>query len=113
MLRFVTVTSSSGQGLSTRQRLAAGKRIDLPCLDLGGRAQIVLLPGESFVGYQLLAQEIRPDSFVMSVGYGECWPGYLPTESAFNDGFSGHWLWVAPGAENRIRQALKQVLGPN
>ena len=99
----------AAMGLSTRQRLANGHKIDLPCLDLGS-AQIVLLPGEAFVGYQLLAQQQRPDSFVVSMGYGECWPGYLPTETAFRDGFNGPWLWVAPGAELRIREAMKRVL---
>lgn len=100
---------AAAMGLSTRGRLQDGHKIDVPCLDLGP-AQIVLLPGEAFVGYQLLAQRLRPDSFVMSFGYSECWPGYLPTEAAFNDNFDGHWLWVAPGAEKRIEAALRRVL---
>jgi hypothetical protein len=102
---------AAAMGLSTRGRLKAGHKIDVPCLDLGS-AQIVLLPGEAFVGYQLLAQSLRPDSFVMSIGYSECWPGYLPTEAAFKDNFDGHWLWVAPGAESRIKDALRRVLKP-
>ncbi len=101
----------AAMGLSTRPRLTAGRKIDLPCLDLGS-AQIVVLPGEAFVGYQLLAQQLRPDSFVMAIGYGECWPGYLPTESAFRDGFDAQWLWVAPGAESRIDAGLRRVLLP-
>ena len=99
----------AAMGLSTLQRLRDGRRIDFPCLDLGA-AKILLFPGESFVGYQLLAQQLLPDSFVMSIGYGECWTGYLPTESAFDDGFDGHWVWVAPGAEARIEAALERVL---
>lgn len=102
----------AAMGLSTLKRLQAGHTIDLPCIDFGP-AQIVLFPGESFVGYQLLAQELRPDSFVMSIGYGESWTGYLPTKAAFEDNFDGHsWLWVAPGAEERITAALKRVLLP-
>ncbi len=100
---------AAAMGLSTRQRIEAGRAIDMPCIDFGP-AQIVLFPGESFVGYQILAQKMRPDSFVMSIGYGQCWPGYLPTESAFEDKFDGHWLWVAPGAEARITAALQHVL---
>ena len=99
----------AAMGLSTLGRLRDGHKIDFPCLDLGA-AQIVLFPGESFVGYQLLAQQLRPDSFVMSIGYGQCWTGYLPTEYAFDDGFDGHWVWVAPGAEARIEHALRKVL---
>jgi hypothetical protein len=101
----------AAMGLSTQQRIKAGRAIDMPCIDFGP-AQIVLFPGESFVGYQLLAQKMRPDSFVMSIGYGECWPGYLPTKSAFEDKFDGHWLWVAPGAEAHITTALQRVLLP-
>jgi hypothetical protein len=96
--------------LSSLRRVQSGRKIDFPCLDLGP-APIVLFPGEVFVGYQLMAQETRPDSFVVSIGYGECWPGYVPTKAGFDDNFTDVWLWVAPGAEERIRAALKKVLG--
>jgi hypothetical protein len=102
----------AAMGLSSRLRVASGQPIDLPCVDLGP-AQIVLFPAESFVGYQLMAQQMRPDSFVMSIGYGECWPGYIPTEAAFQDGFYDSWLWVAPGSEQRMRTALESVLPGN
>lgn len=73
-------------------------------------AFIVLFPAEAFVGYQLMAQQMRPDAFVLSIGYGECWPGYIPTDAAFSDNFTDTWLWVAPGCETRIQEALKHVL---
>ena len=92
----------AAMGLSSRLRVASAQPIDLPCVDLGP-AQIVLFPAESFVGLQLMAQQLRPDSFVMSIGYGECWPGYIPTEAAFQDGFHEGWQWVARGSEQRIR----------
>ena len=57
-----------------------------------------------------MAQKQRPDSFVMSIGYGECWPGYIPSTQAFKDNFNDIWYWVAPGADERIRAALNQVL---
>ncbi|MDP6557855.1 MAG: hypothetical protein QGG71_24520 [Pirellulaceae bacterium] len=101
----------SAMGLSSRQRVAAGQKIDFPCVDFG-TAQIVLFPAEAFVGYQLMAQKMRPESFVMSIGYGECWPGYIPTNAAFDDHFGDSWLWVAPGSEARVRTALEQVLVP-
>lgn len=99
----------AAMSLSSRQRVAAGQPIDFPCIDFGP-TQIVLFPGEAFVGYQLMAQKMRPDSFVVSIGYGECWPGYIPTRSAFNDNFGDSWLWVAPGSESRIKSALESVL---
>ena len=101
----------SAMGLSSRQRVAAGQKIDFPCVDFGP-AQIVLFPAEAFVGYQLMAQKMRPKSFVMSIGYGECWPGYIPTKAAFDDHFGDSWLRVAPGSEARVRNALERVLLP-
>ena len=99
----------AAMSLSSRHRVASGQAIDLPCIDFGV-AQIVLFPGEAFVRYQLMAQEMRPDSFVLSIGYGECWPGYIPTAQAFKEGFTDKWLWTAPGAEAEIRRALGEVL---
>jgi hypothetical protein len=100
----------AAMGLASHQRLQEKRPIDFPCLDLG-QAQLLLFPGESFVGYQLLAQQLSSKPFVVSVGYGECWPGYIPTAREFNDGFDDSWLWAAPGSEERIRKALTQVLG--
>ncbi|MFV0443771.1 MAG: hypothetical protein ACK5Q5_09395 [Planctomycetaceae bacterium] len=99
----------AAMGLSCWERVQSGQPIDLVCLDVGP-AQVVLFPGESFVGYPLLAQELSPDSTVLSVGYGECWPGYIPTDAAFADHFHDKWLWVAPGSERRVRTALLKVL---
>jgi hypothetical protein len=98
-------------GLSWRQRTDAGRQLDLPVLDLGG-AQVLLLPGEVYVEYQLLAQNLRPDSFVLVLGYGECAPGYIPIERAWqeHDGNLSDWCWVAPGAEKVLTEALTKAL---
>jgi hypothetical protein len=99
----------AAMGLASLNRIERGQGIDLACLDLG-IAQVVVLPGESFVGYQLMAQQIRPDSFVMAIGYGECWTGYVPTQRAFEEGFNHGWRWVGPGCEPIIRNSLEAVL---
>jgi hypothetical protein len=99
----------AAMSLACRERAESGPPIDLVCLDVGP-AQLVLFPGESFVGYQLMAQELAPDSTVLSVGYGECWPGYIPTDAAFADHFHDKWLWVGPGSEQRMRAALQRIL---
>ncbi len=98
-------------GLSWRKRADAGHKIDVPVLDLGA-AQLVLLPAESYVEYQLLAQRQRPDSFVMVAGYGECAPGYIPTEKAVEEGDGNlhDWCWVAPGAEKAMTAAIAAAL---
>src|SRR5262249_37884269 len=98
-------------GLSCRKRADAGHRVDVPVSDFG-KAQLVLLPGESYVEFQLQAQKQRPDSFVMALGYGECAPGYVPIERAFEegDGNLSDWCWVAPGAERAVTKALEAAL---
>lgn len=103
----------AAMGLSWRKRLETNPTIDVPAVDLG-KAQLVVMPAEAYVEFQLMAQKIRPDSFVMVMGYGECAPGYIPTAQAVkeNDGNLGEWCWVAPGAEERMRAALEKVLRP-
>ncbi|HVX10896.1 MAG TPA: S9 family peptidase [Pirellulales bacterium] len=99
----------AAMGLSSLDRIARGQPIDLACLEIG-RAKIVLFPGEAFVGYQLMAQRMSPDSFVLSIGYGECWPGYIPTEIAFAERFNHDWRWAGRGSEVRMRDALQKLL---
>ncbi len=98
-------------GLSWRRRVAAGLPIEVPCLDLGS-ATLLLLPGESYVEYQLAAQALRPGDFVCVAGYGDGATGYIPTEAhwAERDPNLGDWCWVAPGAEARMLAALRSVL---
>ncbi len=98
-------------GLSWRKRADAGHKIDVPVIDFGA-AQLLLLPGESYVEFQLAAQKLRPGSFVMVLGYGECAPGYVPTERAFEEGDGNlrDWCWVAPGAEKAMTKALEAAL---
>ena len=88
-------------GLSWWQRHDEGKRLDIPVVDFGP-ARLLLLPGETFVQYQLWAQQMRPDLFVIAVGYGDCAPGYVPTREAVADGFDQRrrsiktWMWGDP-----------------
>ena len=102
--RFLAV-----MGLASRQRVASEQQIDFPCIDFGS-AQIVMFPGEAWVGYQLMAQQQQPDSMVVSIGYGECWPGYIPTTQGFEEKFENSWYWVAPGSDKRMAAALRHVL---
>jgi hypothetical protein len=98
-------------GLSWRKRVEAGQPIDVPALDFG-HAAVLLLPAESYVEFQLAAQKVRPDSFVLVAGYGECGPGYIPIERAWkeNDGNLTDWCWVNPGSEKRVRDAIGKAL---
>jgi hypothetical protein len=103
----------AAMNLSWRERADAGHRLDVPVLDLGV-AQILLLPAESYVEYQLFAQWLRPDSCVLVCGYGECAPGYIPIEKAWDEQETNlhDWCWVARGAETRMKQAIVAALAP-
>ena len=102
---------SAALGLSWRERLAAGRPIDVPCLDFNaGQALFVILPAESFVGYQLAAQRLRPESFVMVAGFGDGAPGYIPTDSCWKEGYNDEYCWVAPMTDRPILEVLRQVL---
>jgi hypothetical protein len=98
-------------GLSWWKRVEADRPIDVGVLDFGGPA-LLLLPAEAYVEYQLLAQAARPKEFVVTAGYGECGPGYIPTELAWkeNDTNLTDWCWVDPGCEEKMRRAIEGVL---
>jgi hypothetical protein len=99
-------------GLSARRHAPQGHVCDIRCLDLGP-AKLLLFPAEAFVHYQLAAQALRPDVAVLAMGYGQCSPGYIPTEQATREGFINEhgYCWVADGAEPRILAAVRTALG--
>ncbi len=101
----------AAMGLSWRKRQAAGQAIDVCAIDFG-KAIFLLMPAESFVAYQLAAQELRPDATVLTSGYGESAPGYIPDTQGIEEGFieSHIWCWVDPGAPAAMHQALRTVL---
>jgi hypothetical protein len=101
-------------GLSWRRRVAAGRPILIPAIDFG-EAQLLLLPGEAYVEYQLAAQQMRPNCFVCVAGYGDGATGYIPTDRHFAEGDSNlaDWCWVAPGSEPRLLTAIREVLLPD
>jgi hypothetical protein len=104
----------AAMGISWQERCAAGQPVDLPVLDFGA-AQIAVLPAEAFVGFQLAAQKMRPECFVMTPAYGECAPGYFPTAKPRAEGFVEEhgYCWVAPGAEDVLLGAMKAAFHSN
>jgi hypothetical protein len=99
----------ASMGLSWRKRIE--RPIQIPALHLG-TAVLLVVPGEAYVEYQLFAQEQRRDAFVVTAGYGEGAPGYIPTEQHFreNDTNLGDWCWVAPGSEEKLKAAIRDAL---
>lgn len=102
----------AAMGLSYRQRCDAGRPIDVPAIDFGP-AQVLVLPAELFVGYQLTAQKLRPMQSILCAGFGECAPGYIPTDQARREGFVEEhgYCWVREGVEQPIMAAIRTALG--
>ncbi|MEO6035567.1 MAG: hypothetical protein ABIQ35_09960 [Verrucomicrobiota bacterium] len=100
----------AAMGLSWRARHVAAPEIDVPMLDFGG-AQIVLLPAESYVEFQLFAQQQRPNTFVLTAGYGECAPGYIPIERAWaeHDSNLTDWCWINPGSQRKMEKVIESL----
>jgi len=98
-------------GLAWYERVKSGHKVDLPLVDFGP-AQLMLLPAESYVEYQLFAQALRPEGFVMVMGYGECGPGYIPVERAWREADSNlsGWTWVGPGSQEIMETAIRDVM---
>jgi hypothetical protein len=97
-------------GISWLRRLARRESIDIPAVDFGPAA-IIVLPAEAFVQYQLWAQQAAPQKTVMSLGYGECAPGYIPTNAAVAEGYDDHYSWVDfATCEATLRHAMKEAL---
>jgi len=85
--------------------------IDLTCLDLGV-VQIVHLPGEPFVEYQLFAQSQKPDGFVCVAGYGDGGPGYIPVAKSYGEGGyeAGAVAYTGPGSEEILKRGISELL---
>jgi hypothetical protein len=98
-------------GLSWRQRVLQNIPLELVALKLGS-ASLVLFPAESYVEFQLYAQTLLPGANILCCGYGECGPGYIPIEKAWEEHDSNlrEWCWVAPGSEEILKSALRKLL---
>jgi len=97
-------------------RLAWMERIrQRPSLDLGrlriGSLDILHLPGEPFVEFQLYAQSLRPDRFVAVAGYGEGGPGYICVDAAHAEGgYEPTQAMVGPPTESLLKGAIAELL---
>ena len=91
------------------------QRRDLPisigCLHLNNDVAILHLPGETFIEYQLYAQQLLPDTFVAVAGYGDLGPGYITMEHSFEEGgYEPTDSFVSGKSERIMREAIQKVL---
>ncbi len=104
---------SAALGLSWRKRVNTGQPVDLPCLEFSGdgsTAEFMIMPAETFVGYQLIAQKLRPDAFVIVAGFGDGAPGYIPTDQCWKDGYNDHYCWVPKYTEKLMTRAMAKAV---
>jgi hypothetical protein len=92
-----------------------GPKTDLSRLRLG-TVNILHMPGELFVEYQLAAQKMLPDETVCMAAYGDYGPGYIGTEIAYSQG--GYEVQLsssntAPSVERVLMDAMQRLLTPS
>lgn len=95
-------------------RVREGKGISVARLRLGP-IDVLHLPGELFVEYQLAAQALRPESFVCTAAYGDYGPGYIGTaEAYFQEGYEtgpgSRASRVSPRAQTVLLTAIQELL---
>jgi hypothetical protein len=96
--------------LAWLQRLDAKLPIVLSCLRLND-VSMLHLPAESFVEYQLRAQELGAGRFVATAAYGDGGPWYIPVKEAFPQG--GYEVSVAfsdPGIDDELTRGMRQIV---
>lgn len=92
------------------------KRIETPSPILLGRldlnkGSIITLPAETFVEYQLTAQELRPGGFVACAAYGDGGPWYIPLARSHKEGgYEPGVSLVSQTAEPLYRKAIADLL---
>ena len=85
--------------------------IPFTCLHLGEDVCLVHLPGESFVEFQLFAQQQRPGAFVCTASYGDGVTGYIPLEKSFAEGgYEPTQAYAAPDSEKVMRETISKLL---
>lgn len=95
--------------------MQGGHHILLSALELGD-TQVLHMPGELFVEYQLAAQEMRPDAFVAMAAYGDDGPAYIGTRAAYpRGGYEvGPVSRVSPDVEDVLTDGMRELLkAPN
>lgn len=96
--------------LSWLKRCEARVPMVLSALHLDDTA-LLHLPAESFIEYQLRAQQVAPTRFVATAAYGDCGPWYIPIKEAYPQG--GYEVGVAfcePTIDEILVQGIRQLL---
>jgi hypothetical protein len=108
--KAASVTRADSGALRAVFQQRSGQPIELNALQIGN-VDIVHLPGEPMVEFQLFAQRLKPGTFVAVAGYGDCGPGYLCPARAFGEGgYEPTASNVKPESEVLLKQAIAALL---
>lgn len=102
----------AAKNLTWLKRCQEEDPIQVSCLKLG-QIEILHLPGELFVEYQLAAQKMAPNKFVAMAAYGDYAPGYIGTKIAYTQGgyeTSDRASRVAPEVEAVLMDAIRMLV---
>lgn len=102
----------SAMRLAWMERIARGTPIILSALHVND-ISMLHLPAESFLEYQLRAQQMQPGRFVATAAYGDGGAWYIPVKEAFPQG--GYEVTVAncaPAMDDRMSAGIRQILSP-
>jgi hypothetical protein len=95
--------------LAWLKRLETGLPIVISHLRVNG-AGMLHLPAESFVEYQLAAQEMFPGDFLATAAYGDGGPWYIPTAAEYpHGGYEVSVAFSAPQIDATLREAIAKV----
>jgi hypothetical protein len=102
---------AAGRAVAWARRVQQGHKINIARLRLG-TIEILHMPGELFVEFQLAAQKLKPESFVCMAAYGDYGMGYIGTSDAYSQGGyeTGIVSRVSPRAEAILMEAVQHLL---
>jgi hypothetical protein len=109
--KTTAVRNRSAMKLSYRRRAEAKTPIYLGNLRFGDQVQMLHMPAESFVEFQLFAQEKSPHSFLATAAYGDGGPWYIPLAKAFGEGgYEPSVAFADPEAETILKDEIGKLL---
>jgi hypothetical protein len=107
----VAVRNRTAMKLSYRLRAEAKVPIVLSRLTLHERVSVLHLPAESFVEYQLYAQQLVREHFLAVAAYGDDGPWYIPLKRSFAEGgYEPSVAFAEPDSEDILKQGIARLL---
>ena len=95
------------------ERLSQTTPIVLSTLHVN-QISLLHLPAESFIEYQLAAQQQSPERFVATAAYGDGGPWYIPTAEAYpQGGYETSVAFCDASVERMLREGITKLLDPN